>query len=269
MAEAPESQCPPEQREWVDELRRSGPAAHHPLSSAAPPPLNSWLCPPGNVFSIRSADYLHSKVKTPGGHWLLHPLAFDFLQSQSQISHIMKHPHSRVRSALDAALRSGASAPHQPFVWVFNLQLGNRTHHSMVLYFVSFSPPPPGSLMQRFLDGNDSFRNSRLKGLVNFPEAPWLVQTLVGQRPVCMIGKYLKCKYIREKNYMEVDIDVASLSLNRTALSLTFGLLHLVVTDIAFVLEATRPEELPECILGATRLMKLDPSTATHIDMSL
>lgn len=56
----------------------------------------------------------------------------------------------------------------------FNLlilpQVPGSTHYSMVLYFVAKRPIPPGSLLQRFIDGDDGFRNSRLKLIPSVPK---------------------------------------------------------------------------------------------------
>ncbi|MCO5558695.1 hypothetical protein L7F22_012281 [Adiantum nelumboides] len=234
-------QCPPEHREWVHRLRHGG---SMPLSTIQLDTVsNSWACPPGDLFHVRGADYMKSKTKVPAGDWLLQPLAFEFLQASSPISHFMSHPQCRVRAALDAATTTDASQPqHAPFVWVLNFQLGQKTHHSMVLYFASFSTPPPGSLMQKFLDGDDAYRTSHLKVLLRFPEAPRLVQMVVGERvirpcPHCHKA-FIRC-------------------------------LPLIVSDIAFLLEGNHPDELPERILGAVRLIKLDAASAPFIDMSL
>ena len=40
----------------------------------------------------------------------------------------------------------------------------------MVLYFVSKRPIPTGSLLQRFIDGDDGFRNGRLKLIPAVPK---------------------------------------------------------------------------------------------------
>ncbi|MCO5578010.1 hypothetical protein L7F22_031848 [Adiantum nelumboides] len=261
--EAADALIPAEHREWVKRLRHGGPTPLSPDCLNASP--NTWASPPCHVFSVRGADYTRTKAKIPASDCLLHPLTFEFLQGPSQISHIMDHPHSRVRAALDAACCSEAHS--QPFVWAFNFQVGNKTHHSNVFYFVSFYSPPKGSLMQKFLDGDDAFRNDRLKLLLRLPKAPGLVQVTVGARwPVCMLGKIMKCTYIREKRYIEVDVDAASSMLVRTAIRLTFGLTPLVVADLAFVLEGIHPEELPERILGAMRLVHADPSSAIRME---
>lgn len=58
-------------------------------------------------------------------------------------------------------------------VWSGNnaliLQVPGSTHYSMVFYFVT-KELVPGSLLQRFVDGDDEFRNSRLKLIPSVPK---------------------------------------------------------------------------------------------------
>ena len=51
------------------------------------------------------------------------------------------------------------------FFW----QVPGSTHYSMVFYFVT-KELVPGSLLQRFVDGDDEFRNSRLKLIPSVPK---------------------------------------------------------------------------------------------------
>lgn len=48
-------------------------------------------------------------------------------------------------------------------------QVPGSTHYSMVFYFVT-TKLIPGSLLQRFVDGDDEFRNSRLKLIPSVPK---------------------------------------------------------------------------------------------------
>lgn len=58
-------------------------------------------------------------------------------------------------------------------IWRWNnaliLQVPASTHYSMVFYFVT-KELVPGSLLQRFVDGDDEFRNSRLKLIPSVPK---------------------------------------------------------------------------------------------------
>lgn len=49
------------------------------------------------------------------------------------------------------------------------VQVPGSTHYSMIFYFVT-KELTPGSLLQRFVDGDDEFRNSRLKLIPSVPK---------------------------------------------------------------------------------------------------
>lgn len=54
--------------------------------------------------------------------------------------------------------------------WVLlDLQVPGSTQYSMVFYFVT-KELVPGSLLQRFVDGDDEFRNSRFKLIPSVPK---------------------------------------------------------------------------------------------------
>jgi len=47
-------------------------------------------------------------------------------------------------------------------MWLFG-QVPAKSYYSMVLYYVADKPIRPGSLLDQFVNGDDAFRNSRLK----------------------------------------------------------------------------------------------------------
>lgn len=55
----------------------------------------------------------------------------------------------------------------RPLIWAFNLQVPSKDNCSAVAYFQSEEPIPEGSLMGRFLRGDDGFRNPMLKLIAN------------------------------------------------------------------------------------------------------
>lgn len=50
------------------------------------------------------------------------------------------------------------------------MQVPATSHYSMVFYFVAPKAQQHGSLLQRFVNGDDSFRNSRLKLIPSVPK---------------------------------------------------------------------------------------------------
>ncbi|GAY66512.1 hypothetical protein CUMW_249340 [Citrus unshiu] len=81
------------------------------------------------------------------------------------------------------------------FSLIFNLQVPGSTHYSMVFYFVT-RELITGSLLQWFVDGDDEFRNSRLKLIPSVPKGSWIVRQSDGSTP-CLLGKAVDCNYIR------------------------------------------------------------------------
>jgi hypothetical protein len=65
-------------------------------------------------------------------------------------------------------------------------QVPGSTHYSMVFYFVT-KELVPGSLLQRFVDGDDEFRNSRLKLIPSVPKVLVFLFLIFG-KCVCQDG---------------------------------------------------------------------------------
>lgn len=60
-------------------------------------------------------------------------------------------------------------------------------------------------------------------------------------------------------NYFEVDVDVHSYAyLARRVFNSVYGRLNTIVFENAFVLQGNRAEELPEQLLGCSRLYRVD-----------
>ncbi|KAK6117023.1 hypothetical protein DH2020_049267 [Rehmannia glutinosa] len=141
-------------------------------------------------------------LKTPAGKHLMDLVAVDWLKDTKRMDHV--------------ARRSGCAA-----------QVPGSTHYSMVFYFVA-KELVPGSLFQRFVDGDDDFRNSRLK-LIPFPK---------------------------------VDVDIGSSTVANGVLGLVIGVITTLVVDMAFLVQANTTEELPERLIGAVRISHLELSSA-------
>ncbi|KAK6129921.1 hypothetical protein DH2020_036315 [Rehmannia glutinosa] len=172
-------------------------------------------------------------LKTPAGKHLMDLVAVDWLKDTKRMDHV--------------ARRSGCAA-----------QVPGSTHYSMVFYFVA---KELGSLLQRFVDGDDDFRNSRLKLIPSVPKGSWIVRQSVGSTP-CLLGKAVDCNYIRGPNYLEVDVDIGSSTVANGVLGLVIGVITTLVVDMAFLVQANTTEELPERLIGAVRISHLELSSA-------
>lgn len=252
---------------WISSMKQGGAVPLRAVDAC----VNGWCSPPGDIFQVRGPNYLVSKTKTKGGEWLLKPIAFDWIKCSTKIFNVMQHPHARARVALEEALihaEHGNSAG-KPFIWAVNLQVPSKENHSLIMYYVSYDQPSKNSLMQRFLDGDTSFRNSRFKLLANVVEGPWILKTAVGERAVCLLGKAVTCSYTRDEHFMEIDVDIGASIMANAIVLLAFGCVTGLTVDLAFVLEGQTQDELPERILGTIRFANLDPSRASSLDSPL
>ncbi|KAL9177374.1 hypothetical protein ABFS82_01G054400 [Erythranthe guttata] len=117
------------------------------------------------------------------------------------------------------------------------------------------------SLLQWFVDGDDEFRNSRLKLIPSVPKGSWIVRQSVGSTP-CLLGKAVDCNYIRGPTYLEVDVDIGSSTVANGVLGLVVGVITSLVVDMAFLVQANATDELPERLIGAVRVSHIELSSA-------
>lgn len=211
---------------------------------------NCWTISDGNNFRVRSRNFCFDKSKIPAGKHLMDLVAVDWFKDTRRMDHVAR----RRGCAAQVASERGH------FSIIFNLQVPGSTHYSMVFYFVT-QELVAGSLLQRFVDGDDDFRNSRLKLIPSVPKGSWIVRQSVGSTP-CLLGKAVDCNYIRGPKYLEVDVDIGSSTVANGVLGLVIGVITTLVVDMAFLVQANTADELPERLIGAVRVSHIELSSA-------
>ncbi|CAN0899589.1 Protein ENHANCED DISEASE RESISTANCE 2-like [Linum grandiflorum] len=160
--------------DWISEAINGGSLRHVDLENGT----NGWSSPPGNLFSLRSKNYFNKKQKSPAGEYLLTPVGMDWLKSTTKLDNVLGHRDNRVAQALRKAQSEGKSL--KSFVFAVNLQVPGKDQHSAVFYFAAADPIPPGSLLHKFLHGDDAYRNQRFKIVNRIVKGPWVVRKTVG-----------------------------------------------------------------------------------------
>lgn len=188
----------------------------------------------------------------------------DWLKSTAKLDNVLARPDNRVFHALRKAQSQGKSL--KSFILAVNLQVPGKDHHSAVFYFVAEDTIPAGSLLYRFINGDDAFRNQRFKIVNRIVKGPWIVKKAVGSYSACLLGKALTCNYHRGPNYLEIDVDISSSAIASAILHLALGYVTSVTIDMGFVVEAQSEDELPERLLGAVRVCQMQMSSATLVD---
>ncbi|XP_054807310.1 protein ENHANCED DISEASE RESISTANCE 2 isoform X2 [Prosopis cineraria] len=218
---------------------------------------NCWTSPSGSRFMIRGKNYLKDNSKVVGGDPLLKLIAVDWLKVDSSVDKIALHSRSIVQSKAGKKL---------PFILVINLQVPAKPNYSLVLYYAADRPVNKDSLLGKFAEGDDSFRETRFKLIPSIVEGYWMVKRAVGTK-ACLLAKAVTCKYCRQDNFLEIDVDIGSSSVARSVIGLVLGYVTSLVVDLAILIEAKEEEELPEFILGTVRLNRLKPDTAEKLEV--
>ncbi|TKY73074.1 ENHANCED DISEASE RESISTANCE 2 [Spatholobus suberectus] len=218
---------------------------------------NCWTSPGGEGFMVRGKNYLKDNSKVVGGDPLLKLIAVDWLKVDKSVDRIALHHRSLVQSEAGKNL---------PFVLVFNLQVPAKPNYSLVIYYASDRPINKDSLLAKFLDGNDMFRDSRFKLIPSIVEGYWMVKRAVGTK-ACLLGKAVTCKYFRQDNFFEIDVDIGSSSVARSVVGLVMGYVTSLVVDLAILIEAKEESELPEYLLGTVRLNRIKLESAVQLEV--
>ncbi|PON94579.1 hypothetical protein TorRG33x02_096140 [Trema orientale] len=246
--------------DWMAESINGGSLRHVDLNTG----INGWASPPGNLFSLRAKNYLTKRQKSPAGEYLLAPVGMDWLKSSTKLDNVLARPDNRVAHALRKAQAQGKSL--KSFIFAVNLQVPGKDPHSAVFYFATEDPVPSGSLLYRFINGDDSFRNQRFKIVNRIVKGPWIVKKAVGNYSACLLGKALTCNYHRGPNYLEIDVDIGSSAIASAILHLALGYVTSVSIDMGFLVEAQAEDELPERLVGAVRVCQMEMSAATVVE---
>ncbi|CAA7023257.1 unnamed protein product [Microthlaspi erraticum] len=245
--------------EWITETINGGSLRLVDLHTGT----NGWASPPGDVFSLRSANYFTNKQKSPGGDYLLFPAGVDWLKSSTKLENVLARPDNRVAHALREAQSRGQSL--KSFIFAVNYQIPGE-QYSLVFYFATEYPIPSDSLLHRFINGDDSFRNKRFKVVTRVEKGPWVAKAAAGSFGAFLVAKTASCSYHRGSNYLEIDVDLSSsrimTALTRLALRYTTSL----TIDIGFVVEPQAEDELPERLIGAVRICQMELSSAFVVD---
>ncbi|XP_038890260.1 protein ENHANCED DISEASE RESISTANCE 2 isoform X1 [Benincasa hispida] len=217
---------------------------------------NCWTSPSGAGFMIRGKNYLKDNSKVMGGDPLLKLIAVDWFKVDKSFDGIALHPRNLVQS------QAGKKVP---FMLVINLQVPAKPNYSMVMYYAADRPVNKNSLLGKFVDGNDIYRDSRFKLIPSIVEGYWMVKRAVGTK-ACLLGKAVTCKYLRRDNFLEIDVDIGSSTVARSVIGLVLGYVTSLVVDLAILIEAKEEEELPEYILGTVRLNRVKLDSAIHLE---
>ncbi|XP_074586995.1 protein ENHANCED DISEASE RESISTANCE 2 isoform X2 [Curcuma longa] len=215
--------------------------------------LSSWAMTDPSTFLIRGESYLHDNLKIKANGTLMQMVAADWLKSDRREDDLASRPGGIVQKYL---LQGGSE-----FFFIVHIQVPGSTTYSLALYFMMDTPLVNVPLLERFVKGDDAYRNSRFKLIPYISKGSWIVKQSVGKK-ACLVGQALNINYFRGSNYIELGVDIGSSTVARGVVSLVLGYLSNLVIEMAFLIQGNTKEELPEFLLGTCRLNHLDASKA-------
>lgn len=213
-----------------------------------------WSKPPDNIFRVRSATYLQDRVKTASGQAPFHCRGVDVWLTDNPERHIARH-----RSVL-----GGRLGDEDTFLVNFLLPFGN---------FVSYYGIPPiehfpdklSKVWTNFIDGDQQYRDARLKLLPVVVEGPWIVKAAVGPgTSPALLGKAIPLQYYfrhpseGKKGVYEVDVIITASSIAKGILSVVKGHTKALTIAFGFIIEAADEDELPETVLCNSQIHALN-----------
>ncbi|KAL3732047.1 hypothetical protein ACJRO7_028830 [Eucalyptus globulus] len=216
----------------------------------------SWTTTDPSTFLIRGENYLkdHQKIKAKGT--LMQMVGADWLRSDKREDDLAGRPGGVVQEY--------AALGGPEFFFIVNIQVPGSTTYNLALYYMMKTPLEENPLLHRFVNGDDTFRNSRFKLIPYISKGSWIVKQSVGKK-ACLVGQALAINYFRGKNYLELGVDVGSSTVARGVVSLVLGYLNNLVIEMAFLIQGNTPDELPEVLLGTCRLNHLDISKSVLV----
>ena len=213
-----------------------------------------WSKPADHIFRVRSATYLQDRVKSPSGPAPFHCRGVDVWLTDNPERHIARHPK----------VLGGRLADEDTFLVNFLLPFGN---------FVSYYGIPPieqfpkklAKVWTKFINGDQQYRDARLKLLPVVVEGPWIVKAAVGPgTSPALLGKVIPLQYYfrhpseGNKGVYEVDVIITASSIAKGILSVVKGHTQALTIAFGFIIEAAQEEELPETVLCNSQIHALN-----------
>ncbi|VAH16403.1 unnamed protein product [Triticum turgidum subsp. durum] len=218
---------------------------------------SSWSMTDPTTFLIRGESYLLDRQKIKAENTLMQMVGADWIKSDKREDDLAGRPGGIVQKY---AAQGGSK-----FFFIVNIQVPGSTTYSLALYYMMDTPLEKVPLLERFVNGDDTFRNSRFKLIPYISKGSWIVKQSVGKK-ACLVGQALEINYFRGSNYLELGVDIGSSTVARGVVSLVLGYLNNLVIEMAFLVQGNTQEELPEFLLGTCRLNYLDASKAVSLD---
>lgn len=205
-------------------------------------------------FVVRGPNYLKDKKKQPSK-----PSAFELVEvSGFSSTEKTRFTTERTDSYYSRARASG----RKNFIFVMHFDLNPM--HTVMTYEMNpkalEEDPAFAKTFKRWLEGDDAYKNRRIKLITSVVDANWVVRKTIGKPVPALIGNKLTCYYRQTEDMIECTCDVNSSVAAAAILTVVKGACKGIVCDLVLLIESQEEDELPERIIGGTRYIHHDLS---------
>jgi len=214
------------------------------------------------IFHVRGSTYLEDRIKVPSGRSPFKCRGVDLWLTDNPERHIARHP----------SVLGGKLHEEDTFLVNFLLPFGNFVSYFSVPPLSEFPNKEVANVWSGFVAGDQQYRDARLKLLPVVIDGPWIVKAAVGNgKSPALLGKVIPLQYFfrqpkgTEKGIYEVDVIITASSIAKGILNVVKG--HAASLSIAFamIIEASKPEELPETVLCSFQIHALNLDDCPHL----
>ncbi|KAF5835181.1 hypothetical protein DUNSADRAFT_7770 [Dunaliella salina] len=256
-----------------------------PPGAFDPQAIQCWQ--EGGVYNVRGEDYPKTRTKIPGEPSLYKVAAADVFGFPSKHFHIAESVNLPQPSAKSI---QAAKAAGLPPMMIFHIQLPiysapifgpydgegisivTYTHLPEDFDAATYPNQDALGLIKRMVDNGREADGTLTRDRLKLVPRVVNVEEWVQKGPLSMSEHTLLAKYndkpiltrpqqffFSGENYLEIDFDVHQYTyLARRAITAYIQRLHHVVWETAFIVQGNTPEELPEQVVAASRIYRLD-----------
>ncbi|XLU67893.1 hypothetical protein S245_026946, partial [Arachis hypogaea] len=155
-----------------------------------------WAEPDPSTFLIRGANYLEDRQKVKAKGTLMQMVAANWAMHFQLMINILTEKNQLM-------IQKNAAKGGPEFFFILNIQVGATTYN-LALYYMMTTPVEDTPLLESFMKGDDTYRNSRFKLI------PYI---------------------------SKLGVDIGLLTIARGVVSLVFGYFNHLVIEMAFLIQ--------------------------------
>ena len=238
--------------------RLSSPLPKYPANGGE----SCWSIPEDGIFRVRGVTYLEDRVKIQSGPSPFFCRGVDVWLTDNPERHIARHPD----------VLGGKLLETDTFLVNFLLPFGNFVSYFSIPPIDEFPSKELASVWTKFLNGDQQYRDARLKLLPVVVDGPWIVKAAVGNgTSPALLGKVIPIQYFfrdpspAAAGVYEVDVIITASSIAKGILSVVKGHTKSLTIAFAFIIEAVDQDELPETVLCAFQVHALHLEDCPHL----